>query len=203
MRLRPAYLITFLMCCGAIAHATPEQKASCRDVHLLARIARTQSPQVLSQLGALAGDTYLAKLVFAFRMFELEPSSDSGAGVIGLIPRNQDQERLWHSLNGLLCDQESLADVKSLGSLQDRLPHVLAKAIDANPDRMYEFVSYAYDSIQDPQSDYAVQMQMVCRHHHGRFVDAVNQMPEKDRTWFVTKIFDPAGCRAIALPEAD
>jgi len=123
--------------------------------------------------------------------------------VIELIPRNAGQDAIWHSLEGSLCEHESVEDMKTLGSLQARLPHDLAKAIAMHPDKMYEFVSYAYDSIQDPHSDYAVQMQAVCRRHHGRFVDAVNQMPEKDRNWFTTKIFDPAQCRAIALPEVD
>jgi hypothetical protein len=91
----------------------------------------------------------------------------------------------------------------SLGGLQARLPHSLAKAVALYPEKMYDFVSYAYDSIQDPHSDYAVQMQTVCRHHHERFMTAVNQMPEKDRNWFAAKIFDTARCRAIALPEAD
>jgi len=91
----------------------------------------------------------------------------------------------------------------SLGGLQARLPHSLAKAVALFPEKMYDFVSYAYDSIQDPHSDYAVQMQTVCRHHHERFMTAVNQMPEKDRNWFAAKIFDTARCRAIALPEAD
>lgn len=204
MRFHEACLLAFLLGCGVSASATPTQKANCSDVHLLARMARAHSVELLSQLGASSGNDYPARLVFAFRMFEIQSTgSDSAMRVIELIPRNQDQDRMWHSLNGILCDHESIADIKSLGSLQARLPHDLAKAIDANSDKMYGFVSCAYDSIQDPQSDYALQMQTVCRHHHGSFVKAVNQMAEKDRAWFVTKVFDPAACRAIALPEAD
>jgi hypothetical protein len=166
-------------------------------------MARGQSAQTLTQLGALAGDSYPARLVFAFRMFEIDPQTDSARKVMELIPQNRDQDSVWHSLEGSLCDHESVEDMKTLGRLQARLPHDLAKAVDLYTDKMYDFVSYAYDSIQDPHSDYAVQMQTVCRHHHERFMNAVNQMPEKDRIWFATKIFDTAGCRAIALPEAD
>jgi hypothetical protein len=44
--------------------------------------------------------------------------------------------------------------MRVLGSLQPRLPHDLARAVDMNPDKMHDFVSYAYDSIQEPHSDY-------------------------------------------------
>jgi hypothetical protein len=202
MRLHKARLLAFLLCASCAPVVLP-QEIGCNNVHLFARMARTQSPQVLTQLGALAGDSYSTRLVFNFRMFEIQADGDSALKVIELIPQDQDQDRVWHSLDGLLCGQESVAEMKSLGSLQARLPHDLAKAIDLDPAEMYRFVSYAYDSIQDPQSDYAVQMQSVCRHHHGTFLKAVGQMPEKDRNWFATKIFDPAVCRAIALPEAN
>lgn len=93
--------------------------------------------------------------------------------------------------------------MKTLGQLQARLPRDLARAIVLHPEKLHEFISYSYDSIQDPHSDYALQMKPVYRHDHRRFLNEVNQMPEKDRSWFVTKIFDPDRCRAIALPEAD
>jgi hypothetical protein len=166
-------------------------------------MARTHSLQVLTQLGDIAGGSYRGELVFAVRMLEIKHDTNSARRLIELIPRNHDEDGVWHSLEGFLCDQESVAEIKSLGGLQARLPHDLARAVDDCPDKMYEFISYAYDSIQDPHSDYAVQMQPVCRRQHGRFLKAVNQMSEKDRDWFTTKIFDPADCRAIALPEAD
>jgi hypothetical protein len=100
-------------------------------------------------MGALAGDSYSARLVLAFRMFEIQANVDSALKVIELIPRNQDQDRVWHSLDGLLSGQESVVEMKSLGKLQARLPHDLAKAIDLQPAEMYRFVSYAYDSIQN------------------------------------------------------
>jgi hypothetical protein len=167
-------------------------------------MARTKSSLVLRQLGSVADGGYRSKLIFAFRLFEIDQAdTNSALKVIELIPRNPDQDAVWHSLEGSLCDHESVEDMRSLGSLQARLPHDLAKAIEMHPDKVYDFVSYAYDSIQDPHSDYAVQMQAVCRRHHGRFLNAVNQMPEKDRNWLTTMIFNPSGCHPIALPEAD
>lgn len=167
-------------------------------------MARMSSSPALRKLHTHAGDGYRSKLVFAFRLFEIDQSDmDSGLRVIELIPRNADQDAVWHSLEGSLCEHESVEDMKSLGGLQARLPHDLAKAVNRQPNKMHEYISYAYDSIQDPHSDYAVQMQTVCHHHHELFLNAVNQMSEKDRNWFSMKIFNSAECRAIALPEAD
>ena len=167
-------------------------------------MARMKSSPALRKLEALAGESYRSRLVSAFRLFELDQADmNSVLGVIELIPRNADQDAIWHSMDGSLCEHESVEDMKTLGSLQARLPHDLAKAMNRQPNKMYEFVSYAYDSIQDPHSDYAVQMQTVCRRHHELFLSAVSQMSEKDRNWFTTKIFNPSDCRAIALPEAD
>jgi hypothetical protein len=55
---------------------------------------------------------------------------DSALKVIELIPRNQDQDAVWHSLEGSLCEHEDVAVMKTLGRFQARLPHDLAKAID-------------------------------------------------------------------------
>jgi hypothetical protein len=54
----------------------------------------------------------------------------SALKVIELIPRNQDQDAVWHSLERSLCEHEDVADMKTLGRFQARLPHDLAKAID-------------------------------------------------------------------------
>ena len=55
---------------------------------------------------------------------------DSALKVIELIPRNQDQDAVWNTLEGSLCEHEDVADMKTLGRFQARLPHDLAKAID-------------------------------------------------------------------------
>jgi hypothetical protein len=204
MKLHLVGLPVLLVCWTVGAGAVVAQDAPCSSVHVLARMASTRSLLELRKLKTLSGDGYRARLIFAFRAFEIDQTGvDSASRVVALIPQNEDQNATWHTLNGMLCDHETVEEMKSLGKLQDHLPRDLAKAVDIAPDRMYDFVSYAYDSIQDPHSDYAVQMQVVCRSHHGMFLNAVNRMPENDRTWFTTKIFDPTGCRAIALPEAD
>jgi len=63
--------------------------------------------------------------------------------------------------------------------------------------------SYAYEANQYPDSDYAVQMQSVCRAKHAEFPKAVNKLDAKVRKWFVGKILNPDGCHGLAPPEAD
>jgi hypothetical protein len=64
------------------------------------------------------------------RRFDTTEDMDSALKVIELIPRNQDQDAVWHSLEGSLCEHEDVADMKTLGRFKARLPHDLAKAID-------------------------------------------------------------------------
>jgi hypothetical protein len=156
MRFQAAYILALLSCCTVVAPAAPKQEAACNDVHLLARMARMKSSPALRKSEAVGGDSYRSRLVFAFRLFEISQADmDSALRVIELIPRNADEDAIWHSLEGSLCENESVEDMKTLGSLQARLPHDLAKAMDRQPNKMYEFISYAYDSIQDPQSRWA------------------------------------------------
>ncbi len=101
------------------------------------------------------------------------------------------------------CSAESLADMKSLGGLGERLPRDLARAVLLVPDKLPSYVSYAPISVQDPHSDYAVQMQAVCRAEHPEFVRAVEGLPTDKRDWFVKHVLNPDGCHALALPEAE
>jgi hypothetical protein len=65
------------------------------------------------------------------------------------------------------------------------------------------YVAYASISVHDPHSDYAVQMQAVCRAKHSEFVKAVERLQKDQRDWFVKHVFNPEGCHALALREAE
>ena len=68
---------------------------------------------------------------------------------------------------------------------------------------MHAYVSYAAASVQDPHSDYAVQMRSVCEARHQEFQKAVNELPLDKRDWFEKHILNSVGCRVLALPEAE
>jgi hypothetical protein len=170
----------------------------------MSTMAESKSKQSLANSKENAGDNYVAHLVYTVRLFELEPTDRLAASsLLSLIPPTKEQESLWYTLDGLLCKEEPVKDIKALAQLHARMSRDIAQAVLIVPEKLRDYVSYAYDSVQDPHSDYAVQMRSVCRARHKAFVLAVDSLGPDDKKWFVTKIFDPQECRAIAVPEAD
>lgn len=177
---------------------------SCSQVMAISNMASSKSSPSLTKWQKEAGDSYIAHLVYSFRAFELNSNDRQSAWrLLSLIPPGKEEEPFWHTLNGFLCEEESMDEIKILAELEARIPHDIARAVVLVPKKMLDYVSYAYTSIQDPHSDYAVQMRSVCRAQHEAFIGAVNSLAFADREWFVKKIFDPDTCRAIAVPEAD
>jgi hypothetical protein len=167
------------------------QDQSCTPIHAMAQMVRAKS----------VGDL---DAVYALRRFELEPSDCAAASAaLTFIPRTENEDLKWSSLATPLCTSEESADKQVLAELDARRPHDLAIAASLVPDKMFDYVSYAEIAVQNSHSDYAEQMERVCRSKHAEFVDAVNQLPAARKKWLTTKIFDPAGCHALAHPEAE
>lgn len=181
----------------------PISKTNCSEIEALAGMTSAKSSAVLMNWKPKAGDSYRAKVVFAFSSFELHPiDADAAAAVLDLIPQNDQQDLVWHSLDGAAdCLTESEKDMRTLDRLQARLPHDLATAVLLVPSKMLAYVSYANTSGADPNSDYAVQMQRVCRVKHREFVKAVDQLPPNIKKWFLSGTFNPDGCHALKFPE--
>ena len=180
------------------------QDLGCSQVAAISNMAESKSQLALTKWQKQAGDIYITRLVYSVRSFELNPNDKLAASrLLSLVPPNKEEEPFWHTLDGFLCKDERVREIKILAELQARIPRDVARAILLVPGKMLDYVSYAYISIQDPHSDYAVQMRSVCRARHKVFVNAVNSLPASDRQWFVKKIFNPDVCYAIALPEAD
>jgi hypothetical protein len=179
------------------------QPLSCNEVHAIAKMANAQSSKALKRLQPAAGNSYRARLVFTFRRFEVEPTITTAPAVLDLLPQNESHSEDWQSLSGWICDQEKDKDVKSLAKLQTRMSRDFAKAVILRPEKMFQYVSYPVILGLAPHDDFAEQMVRVCRQQHSRFVAAVNQLPERDRAWFLRTVFEPSGCRALAHPEAD
>lgn len=106
------------------------------------------------------------------------------------------------TLGDSLCREESVSEMQTLGALRDRVPRDMAIAVVLVPEKLSEYLNYGLVSTQDPHSDYAVQMENVCRKMTAQFRVAVRNLPSDKRDWFTTHVFNPAACRAIALPEA-
>jgi len=168
----------------------------------------------LQSAGRAKTEAYRGRLVFSIRQFELSPKNPHAADeLLSLIPTSDEEELAIASLSAFLCQSESEADLKVLSALGDRLAGDLARAVVLVPKQMNAYVVYAAEAVQDPDSDYAVQMQRVCHARHAAFLRSVNALgsgaPEKGNfatagsEWFRKHIFDPDRCRALAIPEAE
>jgi hypothetical protein len=178
----------------------------------MATMTRAQSISRLIAEKKKSGGSYYAQFIFAARRFELDPANKVTAKtLLDLIPNNRVQIEKW--VGDTLCtdmcvtesdkDREPDADIIPLCRLRFRLSRDLARAVLLVPDKMPAYIGFAYEAVQHPNDDYAVQMRTVCRANHEGFTKAIEAMPEDDRTWFVEHIFNPKGCRTIAFPEAD
>lgn len=190
----------FIAFCGSLF----AQKPDCSEIVAMARMARTKSSTALRAEKQKAGDSYRARVVFAARAFELRPTEQRTAILLlSLVPQNQAQHNTWMTLGDSLCSNEAIADMKSLAQIGENLPRDLAKAVLLAPDKLPRYVAYASTSVQDPHSDYAIQMQTVCRVKHLEFLKAVKELPTKDKDWLVEHVLNPDGCRVLAFPEAE
>ena len=190
--------------CAASSEVLSAQASNCGEIVCMARMARAKSSTVLSAERQKAGDGYRAQVVFAARSFELRLGDKKAADLLlGLIPSDNAQHITWMTLGDSLCSVESVSDMKSLGGLGERLPHDLARAVLLVPDKLPSYVLYALTSVQNPHSDYAAQMQSVCRAEHPEFLKAVEGLPMDRRHWFVKHVLNPEQCHAIAVPEAE
>jgi hypothetical protein len=194
-------ILTFLLAPGG---ALPAQKFDCVDVEAIAGMARAVSTAELSASKVKAGESYRAQFVFAAKQFELKPEKrDVALLLLDLIPKDDEQQQMLMTLGEHQCVTESYHEMKSLAQLAERLPRDLARAVLLVPAKIPEYVAYSITSVQDPHSDYAIQMQKVCHVRHSEFVAAVAKLPWQKKDRFLMYIFDPEACNALTLPEAD
>jgi hypothetical protein len=193
---------TVVMCmafCGALF----AQEPNCSEVAAMARMARAKSSAALTAEKQKAGNSYRAQVIFAARSLEFHRTQRAAVQLLNLIPKDDGQQNTWMTLGDSLCSSETVFDMRSLGRLGERLPRDLTKAALLVPNKLQEYVAYALISTRDPHSDYAVQMQTVCRDKHSEFMKAVGDLPSDKRDWFIKHVFNPRGCHALTLPEAE
>ena len=180
------------------------QEANCGEVAATARMARAKSLAALNAEKPKAGGTYRARVVFAARAFQLNPNSKHAAEMLlESIPKDDEQQRVLLELGDSLCDGESLSDMESLARVGDSMPESLARAVLIVPEQLRAYVAYALTSIQDPHSDYAVQMEIVCRAQRSEFIKSVGRLPSDQKTLFIKRVFNPDTCKALSLPESE
>jgi len=157
----------------------------------------------LSAARDLAGEGYGARLVSAYRWFQLQPEIKGHAdSLLGLIPKTDAEQEVVMALGDSLCDQESPADMLALSRVREGLSRELALAVMRAPSFLPNYVRYSFIAVQDPHSDYAVQMVAVCQKQRPAFLHALAQLSGEDRRLFTNRILNVSSCAAIVRPEA-
>lgn len=178
-------------------------KPNCGEIDAIAKMARAVSTAELTAHKLNAGESYRAQLVYAAKLIELAPQrQDAAVLLLNLIPKDEEQQHLLMTLGEHHCETESYHEMKMLAQLQERLPRDFTRAVMMVPAKIPEYVAYSIISVDDPHSDYAVQMQKVCKINHAELFDAVAKLPREKRDRFLKYVFDLDGCNALTLPEA-
>jgi hypothetical protein len=193
-------LTIFLAPCNALF----AQKLNCGEIDAMARMARAISSGELAADRLKAGESYRARVVFAELQFEFYPQKhDVALLLLNLIPKDDNERLVVMTLGDHLCDFETPHEMKLLNQIGNHFPRDLARAVLIAPEKLPEYVAYSIASVKDPHSDYALQMQKVCRARHTEFVEAIAKMPAEKMEEFLKYVFNPDGCDALALPEGE
>jgi hypothetical protein len=170
----------------------------------MAQMARATSSRVLSSTRSQAGDSYAARLIYAYRLFQLHPGrKDNAERILSLIPATEADQTAVMTLGDSLCDRESVSDMTTLSRVYDGLPRELAKAVLVDTSFLPKYLQYSMVAILDPHSNFAVQTKRVCQKAHAGFIRAVNLLPEGKQEALAKHILNPSNCTVIARPEAD
>jgi hypothetical protein len=194
-------LLSFSPCLLVVARAQDE---NCGQVITLKKIAEATSVASLKELARKAAQNYQLQVALAARRLELNPRSrDAASSFLALIPQNDDQHSAWITFGDSMCENESSHDMDILDRFGARLEHDLATAVILVPGKMPEYMEFAFESVGNPHSNYAVEMQRVCRKQHATLMREINALPPKDRTYLGQHILDAETCKALMLPEGD
>lgn len=168
-------------------------------------MSRASSQTELERLAKQAGDGDRAKLVFAYRPFELAPTGRKQAErLLGLLPKERDDT--WTvalTMGNLICEAETDKDMRLLAGVGEGLGLQLARAVQIAPSFMDAYVRYSFTATGDPHSDYAERMHAVCTRMHTRFIQSVKSLPTEDRKWLDTHIIESGSCKVLAMSEGD
>ena len=154
--------------CFALCAALPAREQGCFEISRMAAMAGAKTPAALKAFKEKAGDGYRARLIFAARMLEIDPGNKLAAvSLLNLLPKVEfgPEQAAWLDLTQLeQCPSGGLpgSDPTVLDILTYHLPRLAARSVLLAPDKMFDYVSYAPFSVT-PDSDYAEQMETVCR----------------------------------------
>jgi len=193
-------LVGLIFLCCTITSFAEEHK--CNEVAATARMARATTDMSLSNIRKLAGNTYRANLVFVYRIFQLHKRKIDAERLLTSIPKNDAEQTIVLTLGDALCDAEPVRDMLTLSKVNEGIGRELANAVILAPDLMQSYVLYSLDAVQDPHSDYAIQMRRVCQQTRHPFVESVKKLAPDKKKWFAEHVMNPESCKPLAIPES-
>ena len=195
--------IAVLALIGAGATSIRAMEMNCGAVTAMAKVAAARNDKALESGAKQLNESYLARTVSAARRFELHGDRRSATLLLNLLPASEEQQIAWGSLGESMCDRETVAEMKVLGGLSDRLAHNIARAVVLVPERMMPYVTFSLMTTSDPHSEYSTEMQRVCLRRKKELAAAVEKLPADKKQWFTTHVMNLASCQALSLPEAE
>ena len=93
--------------------------------------------------------------------------------------------------------------MKVLARVRDGFAHHLAGAVVIAPGRMQSYLAYSIIATDDPHSDYAVQMEYVCRKASKALTSTLARLADGDRQFITERLLNPRACVALRLPESE
>jgi hypothetical protein len=165
----------------------------------LARMVRANSLRILTAGTPPNDASYATRLVYTFRLFQLQPRSTENAELLlSRIPTTGDEWLTLRRLGDSLCDNETIAEMRMLSKVRDGFPRELANAVLESPRLLAQYVRYSMDDTLDPHSDSAIQMRKVCQKMHPDFIRALGSLPLDKQNWFATYVMNSKTCRIAA-----
>jgi hypothetical protein len=194
---RKASLAVVLIAC--VSNVTAQ---NCLEIAAMAQMARAKSPRQVAAASGKAGQSYAARLIHAYRLFQLQPGTkEHGDRLLKLIPSTETQQNALMTLGDMLCNNESVADITTLARVSEGWSRELSNAVLLSPGFLPQYVQYSLLAVLDPHSDYAIQMKRVCEKAHPDFVNAVKGLPADKRQVFAKHVLRPGTCTVVAVPE--
>jgi hypothetical protein len=183
--------------------ARAAEEVPCSSVIKMVQLVHARPSEAAAIVAGTEASDYRTKLAAAAIQLELQPQSENaGRTLLELLPKSDEQQADLMTLGDQLCASESMVDMKILGKLRDRIPRDFARAASLVPSKLPEYVRYSFLAVQDPHSDFVLQMESVCEQRRSDFLSAVQSLPKQDQDWFEGHIFDTNCCRALLKPES-
>jgi len=146
----------------------------------------------------------MTDLVFFTRQMELQPGRNAAEGLLQSMPASvADVTMLTNFSTWDDGATETEHDMSALGHIYGQWPRLVTKAVLLRPDRMGDYVRYLKLAPNDVHSDFTGNAEKVCRKKYHAFVTSFSELPKDDQAFIEKYVFNPAGCKAIFLSEAD